>query len=207
MLLITNLFKKGGIMKIFLPCKLGEIFTERKFVDWSDGKRVYKDGKTMILKGFDKGLHLPSIYACQSGSNIEFLSYGICVNSGLYEDFIPKYKICIDDSLLENRVLQSLGFPSNRIGRFYSVFMEGKLLTVDFCLEPRAEHIRYPIKPFNYAELNENDVNISLEYDKDANERRNTENNNCKVFHKTNMLKLLKHAQGIKINDLREEAL
>lgn len=191
-------------MKIFLPCKLGEIFTKRKFVDWSNGKRVYKDEETMILKGFDKGLFLPSIYAYKSGSNVEFLSYGDCGKSGFFENFIPKYKICIDDSLLENKVLNSLGFPSSRIGKFHGIVMEGKYLTVDFCLEPRAVHIRYPIKPFTYNELNANAKNITLEYDKDAEERRNTENNNSKVFHKTNMFKLLKNAHGIKINDLRE---
>lgn len=189
-------------MKIFLPCKLGENFTKRNFVDWSNGKRIYKDGKTVTLKGFDRGLFLPSIYAYEVGLNIDFLEYGICGNSGLYEDFIPKYKICIDDSILENRVLQSLGFPSNRVVRFHSILINDGFLTVDFCLEPRAQHVQYNIKPFKYSELNANDENISLEYDKDADERRNKENN-INGFH-NNMFKLLKHAQSIKINDFKE---
>lgn len=56
-------------MIIYLPCKIGEEFTRLKFKDWVNGKRIYEEGGSRTLRGFDafdcttRSLAIPTIHA------------------------------------------------------------------------------------------------------------------------------------------------
>lgn len=98
-------------MIIYLPCKIGEEFTRLKFKDWVNGKRIYEEGGSRTLRGFDafdcttRSLAIPTIHADK-----EFISYD---HLGEFaQEFTPKYKISVD--VKSEYKLSDRGFPSGK---------------------------------------------------------------------------------------------
>ena len=161
-------------MIVYLPCKLGENFIERKFVTWENDKRIYKDGENFGLYGFDKGLYSSSIRAIPLSSyqkclygNIHFLSYDA---SGRFsQEYLPKYKISVDlDTVYK---LSDIGFPSGKKAHLYGLFKKDNSLYAEFVTTDRYEHLRYRIKDtIQYAGLDEEPLQTQIIYEPEERE-------------------------------------
>ena len=154
-------------MLIYLPCKLGENFIERKFVTWENGKRIYKDGENFGLYGFDKGLFSSSIIAIPLSSYQKFFSYD---ESGRFsQEYVPKYKISVDlDTVYK---LSDIGFPSGKKAHLYGLFKKDNSLYAKFVTTDRYEHLRYRIKDtIQYAGLDEEPVQTQIIYEPEERE-------------------------------------
>ena len=149
-------------MVIYLPCKLGGHFTEQKFKEWKDGKKVYVEGSERVFKGFGafdcitRCLAIPIIY-----TDGDFLSYDPL--GEFSQRYVPKYKIFVD--VKTEYKLSDRGFPSGKTGRLYGISVENGCLVADFVTNDRYEHLRYAIKDnLQYAELNEETIESLIEY-------------------------------------------
>lgn len=160
-------------MEIYLPCKIGEKFTERKFKEWEKDKRVYADGAERTLKGFNaqvfvtKSLAIPTIV-----TNDNFLEYD--VTGEFLQQFTPKYKIIVDVNTKYK--LSDRGFPSEKTGILFGIIKQGENLLADFIAGDRYEHIYYTIKDnIKYADSTQQGEQTIIEYDPLADKNRKTQ--------------------------------
>ena len=157
--------RKGNIMVIYLPCKLGERFIEQKFLSWDERKkRVYTDGTSRTLKGFDAfdcqiySLSIPTIIT-KDGNLLKFDPTG-----EFSQQFIPRYKISVD--VKTQYKLSDRGFPSGRTAHLFGLLIEDDGLYADFVTNDRHEHLRFPIQnSLLYAKLDEVPMESVIEYD------------------------------------------
>lgn len=155
-------------MIVYLPCKLGEIFTERTFVAWENGKRVYKDGDAICFRGFHASeyqtrcLSIPCIYADKGFREYDALGEWC-------QEYFPKYKISID--VRSTYKLSEIGFPSGRTARLFGIEKKGDSLFADFVTSDRYEHLKYRIKNLvQYAELDEEPAETKIIYEPEERE-------------------------------------
>lgn len=144
-------------MVIYLPCRLGEKFTELKFKNWANGKRIYEPGQRMTLTGLTKGLFYPDV---KTGDG-KILGYD---RTGEFpQEYEPKYKISVD--LGKTGKLRDMGFPANRTAKLYGICVKDGALMAEFVTTDRYEHLLYPIKDnIKYAQLDENVQKTNIQY-------------------------------------------
>lgn len=156
-------------MIIYLPCKLGESFIERKFAGWENKKRVYRDGDTRKLLGFNAGeymtrsLSIPTIYAgLEDGSRVSgLISYDPAEEFS--QDFVPRYKLSLD--VKTERPLSDYGLKAKRIVRVCGLAYEDGVIKVDFVTtKDHCEHLRFPIDAgkLKYASVDEDNLEPSV---------------------------------------------
>ena len=149
-------------MIIYLPCKLGEKFTVRKFIDWQDGKRIYEDAGEAILRGFDafdcqtKSLSIPNMHTTAG-----FLEYD---HTGEFpQQYIPKYKISVD--VKSQYKLSDIGFPGKRTVRLSGLKIDNGSVMAEFVTSDRYEHLFYPIRDIiHYARMDDDVIETQIEF-------------------------------------------
>lgn len=143
-------------MVIYLPCKLGEEFTERKFKEWVNGERVYIDGHKRKLVGFTNGLFHPDYF-----TEDVIIEYDPSGKWG--QGFIAKYKISVP--IGQTGKLSEMGFPGNRKAKLYGLCIKGGMTMAEFITTDRYEHLYYPIEDqLQYSLVDEEAVETEIKY-------------------------------------------
>lgn len=162
-------------MKILVPCKLGEKFSEYKFIDWIEGRRAYRLYRECVFSGFDKFtdngrecfLSVPTIYAEHNGK-LSFISYDMLYDDkGGLKEFIPQYEIDIPDYMFLEGNLEAKGFQSKRIGHFGGLRLQDGKIMADMIVRPHYEHLHfeYPLE-IEYKPLgNKLQMDIVFQFD------------------------------------------